>query len=129
MQSPPCSRMALASEDALRSEFLRNGAPHTPAHTDRQVAVVYRVTVRQDRVAAVRLPLGRGADDHTDRLSLSIGLHCGISLSFFVGRMKSADRVGGFYPPNVLFCGARLPLPAPPRAECVAHHQFQVAAL
>src|SRR5439155_2445457 len=59
-------------EKAFLREFLRDRAADPPAHTDLDIAVVDRVTVRQNRVAPVRLPFRRRTEDDADILAPTV---------------------------------------------------------
>ena len=54
---------------------VRDRAADAPADAHRQIAVIELFAVEKFRVATVRLPLGSGADDHGDRLTLGVGCH------------------------------------------------------
>ncbi len=58
-------------EEAFAGELLGDGAADAPAHADGQDTVIHRLAMDQPGVAAVRLPLRRGADDDGDRLALA----------------------------------------------------------
>ena len=62
-------------EEVFLREFLGDRAAHTPAHADFHVAVIDGMAVRQQRIAAVGLPLGSGADNDAHLFAFCIGFH------------------------------------------------------
>ncbi len=65
--------------EAFLGKLLGDGAPHAPAHADGEGAIVERLPVREEGVAAVGLPLG--GRSHHDGNRLTDGVHCGFLAS------------------------------------------------
>ena len=62
-------------EETFLREFLRDRAADPPPHADLDIAVVDRMAMRQQGVAALGLPLGGGADHDGDLLAPPVRFH------------------------------------------------------
>src|SRR5439155_18222644 len=78
-------------EETLLREFLRDRAADAPTHTDLDIAVIDGAAMRQDRIAAIRLPFRGGADHDADWLALRIRLH--LRVPFVIARPISVTWV------------------------------------